>query len=110
MATHQHVGAVAPGPVTPASDEARVQPGFIGAGQEKADDCDCADHGQPLQPSDDAASAKRVATLVALFAMNGWELRASPSGGYTVSRWGHARHCTSPDAVEAFAKQVGVRA
>lgn len=78
-------------------------------GQKQVDSADCADRGQPPQPSDNAASAKRAATLGALLAMDGWELRALPNGAHTVSRWGHSRHCTSLDAVAAFAKQVGVR-
>lgn len=106
MTVLHHVGAAAP--VKPAKcDEARWQAGS--KGQREEDSRDCADHGQPLQLSDDAANAKRAATLGALLAMAGWELRALPSGAYTVSRWGHARHCTSLDAVAAFAKLVGIR-
>ena len=136
MVTKTHVGAVAPGLATPDLAERRTDPAPLGAraapptclspptkdnaaelrseggaeGQKQADSADCADHGQPSQPSDDAASAKRAATLGALLAMAGWELRALPNGAYTVSRWGHARHCTSLDGVAAFVQLVGVRA
>ena len=40
MRATQHVGAAAPGPVTPESDEARRQPGFLGV-QGTADSPDC---------------------------------------------------------------------
>lgn len=77
--------------------------------QNAADSADCADHHQPEQLDEAAAEAKRLATLRARLALAGWELVTLPNGAHLASRWGHVRHCTSLDAVEAFAQQVGVR-
>lgn len=130
MPTHQY--GHAPGLVTPAPDHICLDLAPLGAcaappaglsphtkdnaaklgskggaeEQKQANSGDCANHLQPEQPDEEAASTKRLATLRARLALAGWELAALPNGTHVVSRWGHARHCTSLDAVEAFAQQV----
>lgn len=127
-----HYGAT-PGLVTPAPDQFRLVPAPLAAlaappaglrpptkdnaaelgseggagGQAEANDDDCADHQQAVQLDD--PDTKRIATLRARLALAGWVLTTLPSGAHIVTRWGMVRHCTSLDAVEAFAQQVGVR-
>lgn len=62
-------------------------------------------HHKPEQP----AFTMRLATLRARLALTGWVLHTSNDGAHMITRWGMAKHCNSLDAVEAFARQVGVR-
>lgn len=90
-------------------DGPTVASGGPSEGQGNADSADCADHHQPEQLDEAAAAIKRLATLRARLALSGWVLTTLPSGAHIVTRWGVVRHCTSLDAVESFAQQVGVR-
>jgi hypothetical protein len=100
----QDGGAAAPGPVAPASDNARDQAGVIGTDQ-SADGRDFASTGD---------ERKRRATLAARLALKGYAMQAHlhADGGvsYTVSRWGLVRHFDGAGALEQaeqFAIDVG---
>lgn len=59
MAAHINVGAAAPGPVTPTSDNARRQPGVIAA-ENRVDDANCASGRDRMR-----ASIKRLIVVAA---------------------------------------------
>lgn len=50
---------------------------------------------------------KRLATIVAKFALRGHVVHAMAEGGYLVCRHGYVRHCKDISTLEAFGKQVG---
>lgn len=66
MAALQHVGAAAPGPVTPTSDNARRQPGVEGDRKEDSGDC----------------AAKLIASATARAALLGIEVRQIDGGAW----------------------------
>jgi hypothetical protein len=53
--------------------------------------------------------AGRFAALQARLRLAGWHLAAGTGGAFTVSRWGNSRALDSLDAVDTFARQVGVK-
>lgn len=59
------------------------------------------------QPTDEG---KCFATVAAHLALAGFQLHATVSGSYIVTRWNLARELRDVAAVQAFAQQVGVRA
>jgi hypothetical protein len=75
-----------------------------GAGQ-SADDSKTDPHiiGEPTDRS------KRTATLLAQFALKGHVVHRLEGGGFLVCRWGLVRACRDLEALEGFARQMGVR-
>lgn len=63
----------------------------------------------PLQAALDAKrdDDKRRATLSAVLALRGYELRELESGALLIVRWGLGREFATLDAVERFGRQVG---
>jgi hypothetical protein len=53
-----------------------------------------------------ANEQKLLATLVAQFAITGYQVHALASGGFLVFRYGCVRHCSHIDSLEAFANEV----
>lgn len=51
---------------------------------------------------------KRLATLIAAFALKGHTVHSLLTGGYLVAWHGYTRHCSDIAALESFAAQVGV--
>jgi hypothetical protein len=51
---------------------------------------------------------KYEATLMARFALRGHAVHRMVEGGYMVCRQGYAKHCPTLEALQAFARQVGV--
>jgi hypothetical protein len=104
MATLQHGGAAAPGPVTPRSDNARVQPGAIESNR-NADKSDCAARAAA------AEADKAFATLRAELAMRGFELHIVSDGAggsmFMIQRWCQSRTLATLADVRAFANGVG---
>jgi len=97
MTAHQHVGASVPGPVTPRSDNARLQPGVEGD-QGTADGPDCA-------ALDD--DRKAVITMMAHAAQAGCTLHELASGGYLLCRWGMAKELPCLRAVGDLLRRIG---
>jgi hypothetical protein len=54
-----------------------------------------------------AADRKRLATLQAVLATKGFELRRLGNGAWIISKWNLAREAQVLDDVERFARQVG---
>lgn len=54
-----------------------------------------------------AADAKRFATLRARLALAGWALSGTPAGTFHATRWGMVRELASLDAVVEFTDRVG---
>lgn len=52
---------------------------------------------------------KRLATLIAQFARAAHQVIVTDRDDYMVTRWGLVRYCCDREALEAFARQVGVR-
>jgi hypothetical protein len=100
MGALRTVGAVAPGPVTPArSDEAAWQ-GGSGVAVENGENLNSASPTAGVQ-------GKAFATLQAQLALAGFQLTKDGHGGFVVASWGRHRDLDSLTAVEAFARQVG---
>jgi len=102
MLADQHDGAVAPGRVTAASDNARWAAGV--EGNEKADSRGCA-IGEAF-----VEAKKAFATVRATLALRGFELHAVGDGDagmmFLVQRWGQSRTLASLADVRVFARQV----
>ena len=56
----------------------------------------------------DKAARKHEKTLIAQFSIAGHLVHKGECGDYLVLRWGMSRFCKDLEALEAFAKQVGV--
>jgi hypothetical protein len=54
------------------------------------------------------ADRKRIETLKAQFALRGHAVHELHEGGYLVCRWGLVRACRDLEALQAFARQMGV--
>jgi hypothetical protein len=92
MHRHRHVGAAAPGPLTPGSDNAHLAVGAVEA-QRSADTRDCAQaDGQ----------RKRIATLTARAALLGLELRPDADSWCLVQPFGTTVPLASLQAAEAI--------
>ena len=102
MHRNQHDGAAAPGSTMPTSDTAHVASAGRIEANESSGDPHSAKH---------ATNDKSFATLRALLALAGHELRRSSANDdpcrYAVSRWGHVRKLRDINAVLAFALHVG---
>lgn len=48
------------------------------------------------------------ASLIARFALAGHAVNTCRSGDYVVSKWGLTRYCENFEALQAFARQIGV--
>jgi hypothetical protein len=59
--------------------------------------------------SADRNEQKHTATLIARFALAGFEVHRLEGGAFLVCRWNQARHCGDVDALSAFARMVGVQ-
>ena len=56
---------------------------------------------------EERADSKQLANLKAAFALAGFAVHETASGGFLVSRWNLSRECADMDALTAFARQVG---
>ena len=52
--------------------------------------------------------AKSAATLIEKLALSGHVVHAGRTGDFTVTRWGHSRHCQDFESLRSFAGQMGV--
>jgi hypothetical protein len=93
MATHQHVGAEAPGPLTPTSDNAPWQGRVEGNGT--ADSGDCA--------------LKSSATLRAQGALIGCSIYELQDSGYLLPRWNMHRELPDLAAVADLLRLMGAK-
>ncbi len=50
---------------------------------------------------------KRLSTLTAQLALQGYQVHPVATGGYFVARWDKTKFCRAIDDLEAFARQVG---
>jgi hypothetical protein len=57
---------------------------------------------------DELALTKPEATIKAAFALNGHTVHKGTDGGFYVSRFGLSRYCKDLEALQDFAKLVGV--
>lgn len=55
------------------------------------------------------AQRKAESGLLARLALAGHEVHKCRSGDYVVCRWGLTRYCQDFEALQAFARQIGVR-
>lgn len=104
MSTRLHVGAAAPGPVTPTTVEAPDErtPGVEGQAVEVETERDDAILHEP------DAERKRLATLTAHAALAGFQLHALDNGSFLISRWQWCKSLPDLDAAERFLVQAGV--
>jgi len=100
MAHAPHVGVNAPGLAAPERppDVVAPQAGGLGEGRDANQD-----NGRL-----DSATSKHDATLVALFALAGFELRRIDADSWLVCRWDLSRELSQAE-LAGFAQQVGVR-
>jgi hypothetical protein len=56
----------------------------------------------------DTDQRKTVATLRAQFALRGHAVHELTEGGFLVCRWGMVRACRDLEALQAFARKMGV--
>ncbi|MGX5650195.1 hypothetical protein ACWKW4_08065 [Hydrogenophaga borbori] len=55
----------------------------------------------------DAGQQKRLATVTAQLALQGFQAYPVATGGFFVSRWDRTKFCAALEDLEAFARQVG---
>lgn len=63
---------------------------------------------EPAVAQPTAAIAKCQATLIAQFALRGFEVQ-QVSDGFMVKRWNLSKHCPDLSALATFSRQVGVK-
>jgi hypothetical protein len=73
-----------------------------GAGQSAKEPADTVIVGQT------PADRKTVATLKAQFALRGHAVHEMAGGGFIICRWGLVRACRDLEALQAFARKMGV--
>ena len=63
---------------------------------------------QSTNNSDSTTTEKRLATLIAKFAINGHQVHQLSDGGFVVSRWCQTRHVPDLAALVAVGRLMGV--
>lgn len=62
----------------------------------------------PDELQESELEAKALAVLIDKLSLAGHTVHTGRAGGFTVSRWGMARHCQDFDSLRDFACQLGV--
>ncbi len=96
MRTQYHVGAAAPGPVTPINDNAPCQARVEGNGNADAGDFAVSN-----------AERKSQATLIARAALAGVRLARQADGSWLACRWGLTKGLANDSDVEVWLRRVG---